>query len=212
MWVSELWRYPVKSMAGEAIQSAILTPNGIDGDRILHVAGPNGRVMTARTRPKLLGHRATLGRSGEPLVDGRAWDSVEVARTVEEAAGPGCRLARSEGPERFDILPLLVTTDGAIEAAGYDGRRFRPNIVIGGVSGLGERSWEGDSVRIGACVIGVEDLRQRCIMITFDPDTLRQDVAVLRRIQREFGGVLGLNCRVHIPGTIQIDDPVELPD
>ena len=47
-------------------------------------------------------------------------------------------------------------------------------------------------------------------MTTFDPDTVRQDVAVLRRIQQAFGGVLGLNCRVLVPGTIQIGDPVEL--
>lgn len=197
-------------MAGEAISSAVLTHNGIEGDRILHIEAPNGRVLTARTRPKLLGHRATLGADGDPLVNGLAWNSAEVFRGVEEAAGPGCRLIRSEGPERFDILPLLVTTDGAIQAAGYDRRRFRPNIVIGGVSGSGERDWEGKTLRVGSCVIGIADLRQRCIMITFDPDSLQQDVAALGRIQREFGGVLGLNCRVLIAGKIRVGDPVVL--
>jgi hypothetical protein len=29
-----------------------------------------------------------------------------------------------------DVLPLLVATDGAIKAFGYDGRRLRPNLVI----------------------------------------------------------------------------------
>src|SRR5262249_58872645 len=98
------------------------------------------------------------------------------------AAGDGARLERSGGVERFDILPLLVATDGAIAAFGHDRRRLRPNVVIGGVAGLEERAWEGRAIRAGATVIGLRDLRQRCILTTFDPDTLRQDVEVLKGI------------------------------
>src|SRR5262249_28423007 len=50
MWVSELWRYPVKSMAGEPMHSVLLGPDGIDGDRLLHVRDGRGRVVTARSR------------------------------------------------------------------------------------------------------------------------------------------------------------------
>ena len=38
--IAGLWRYPVKSLAGEPISEAILTPVGIPGDRIVHVRGP----------------------------------------------------------------------------------------------------------------------------------------------------------------------------
>ena len=82
---------------------------------------------------------------------------------------------RYEGAERFDVLPLLVATDGAIAAFGYDGRRLRPNIVVGGVEGLTESDWPGACLRIGDVRIGVQDLRQRCIMTSFDPDTQVQD-------------------------------------
>lgn len=37
MWVNEIWRFPVKSMAGEQQQSARLTPSGIEGDRVVQV-------------------------------------------------------------------------------------------------------------------------------------------------------------------------------
>jgi len=76
-------------------------------------------------------------------VDGRSWYSPEVAADVALIAGEGSRLVRYEGAERFDVLPLLVATDGAIAAFGYDSRRLRPNIVIGGVEGLSERDWPG---------------------------------------------------------------------
>jgi hypothetical protein len=210
MYVGELWRYPVKSMGGERLVATEVRHDGILGDRLVHVQSARGRVVTSRTRPLLLGHRATLGSGGEPLVDGRPWNSPEVARDVEAASGPGARLVRYEGPERFDVLPLLVATDGAIAAFGYDGRRLRLNIVVGGVPGLTERGWEGKFLRSGQVIIGIQDLRQRCIMTTFDPDTLAQDTAVLRRIQREFGGTLALNCYVVRGGTLRLGDPVEL--
>ena len=108
-------------------------------------------------------------------MDGRPWNSPEVAADVVEIGGPGAKLVRFDGAERFDVLPLLVATDGAIAAFGHDGRRLRPNIVIGGVDGLAEREWPGGCLRIGKALIGVQDLRSRCIMTSYDPDTQVQD-------------------------------------
>lgn len=210
MRIAELWRYPVKSMAGEPLAEARLDENGIEGDRLLAVFDAAGRLLTARTRPLLLGHRATIGPDGEPLVDGRPFTDAAVAREVEAAAGRGARLRSVTGADRFDVLPLLVATDGAIASLGYDRRRFRPNMLVGGVAGLAERTWEGRLLRAGECLIAVRDLRGRCVMTTFDPDTLAQDVNVLRRIVREMGGTLALNCSVARGGTLRVGDPVEL--
>ena len=53
---------------------------------------------------------------------------------------------------------------------------------MGGVHGLEEREWQGRQLFIGAVVIRIHDLRSRCKMTTFDPDTLAQDMNVLRDI------------------------------
>ena len=210
MWLQELWRYPVKSMAGESLQTAELTVSGVYGDRILQVRNPYGRTVTARTRPLLLRHQAILNTEDQVLVDGRPWTAQDVARDVEAAAGEGARLIQSDAEERFDILPLLVTTDGMLAATGYDRRRFRPNLIIGGVPGLAEREWEGRQLRIGPVVIAMEDLRARCIMTTFDPDSGHQDLSVLQHVQKEFNGQLGLNSYVVTPGRISVNDAVSL--
>jgi hypothetical protein len=210
MIVQEIWRYPVKSMAGESLRSANLTEHGIAGDRILQVRNDKGRIFSARTRPLLLRHHATTDKNGEIRVDGHPWNAPDVARNVEAAAGEGTRLVRYEKDDRFDVLPLLVMTDGAFAAVGEDSRRFRPNLIIGGVSGLAEREWEGAQLRIGKVLIGMQDLRARCIMTTFHPDTGTQDLDVLRRVQKEFDGVLGLNSYVVTPGRISVGDTVEL--
>jgi uncharacterized protein len=210
MKVTELWRYPVKTMAGETLQRVGVGPLGIEGDRIVHVEDPGGRVITARSHPRFLGHHATLGAGGNVLVDGRPWDSPPVAADVASIGGPGARLVRYDGAERFDVLPLLIATDGAIAAFGYDRRRLRPNIVIGGVDGLTESDWPGACLRIGEVLIGVQDLRLRCIMTSFDPDTLVQDKDITRGIYRRFGGKLALNCFVIEEGEIAVGDPAVL--
>jgi uncharacterized protein len=208
--VAELWRYPVKSLAGERLERAVVTLDGIAGDRVVHVRGARGRVVTARTHPGLLALHGTLGPDGKPLIDGRPWNAPESAAAVRVAAGAETTLARYDGPERFDVLPLLIATDGAIAALDVDGRRLRPNVVIGGVAGVTERQWPGRRLRIGDVVISMEKLRGRCVMTTFDPDTQVQDLSVLRRIVDDFGGTMALDSAVVSGGTIAVGDPVEL--
>jgi uncharacterized protein YcbX len=210
MHVAEIWRYPVKSMAGEPLEAVAVGRLGLDGDRVVHVQDARGRVVTARTHPRLLGHRAVLDSEGEPRVDGRPWTDLEVLADVEQIVGPGARLVRDDTADRFDVLPLLVATDGAIRAFGYDGRRLRPNLVIAGVEGLAERTWPGQRLRIGDAVIEIEDLRGRCVMTTIDPDTLEQDHQVLTSIVRQFAGKLALNASVLRGGAVRRGDPVEL--
>ena len=210
MKVTEIWRYPVKTMAGEKLQRVGIGPLGIEGDRVVHVEDARGRVITSRSHPRFLGHKGSLGAHGEIMVDGRPWDTPEVAAEVVAIAGPNAKLVRYDGAERFDVLPLLVATDGAIAAFGHDHRRLRPNIIIGGVEGMTEREWPGACLRIGRVLIGVQDLRLRCIMTSYDPDTLVQDKEITRDIYRRFDGKLALNCFVIEGGEIAVGDEVQL--
>jgi uncharacterized protein YcbX len=211
MHVAELWRYPVKSLAGERLETATVRRDGIAGDRLVQVYEPSGRLVTARNHPDLLGHRGTLGSDGEPRIDGWPWASPEAAAAIAHAVGWKARLERFEGEERFDVLPLLIATDGAIAALGVDGRRLRPNIVVGAVEGLAEREWPGRRLRIGDTAVAVvAKLRARCVMTTYDPDTQAQDPGVLRRIVRQFGGTMALDCAVETEGVIRVGDPVTL--
>lgn len=209
--VAQLWRYPVKSMRGEQLGDAVLTEDGVVGDRRAHVRGPRG-VLTARTRPRLLGLAGGTDPGGRPTVDGRTWDDPVVASAVRDAAGPLAEIVTYDGPERFDVLPLLVATDGAVAALGEDGRRLRPNIVLGGVPGLAERAWPGQGIRIGEVFIGVHSLRPRCIITTFDPDTVEQNLDVLRTIRHRFAGSMALNCWVVHGGRIRVGDRIEMVD
>ncbi len=210
MNISEIWRYPVKTIAGERLERVSVGSLGIEGDRVVHVENAKGRVITSRSHPRFLGHKGSLGPHDAIMVDGRLWDSPEVGAEVVDIVGPGAKLVRYDGAERFDVLPLLVATDGAIAAFGHDARRLRSNIVIGGVEGLAESEWPGACLRSGKVLIGVQDLRQRCIMTSYDPDTQVQDKEITRGIYRRFGGKLALNCFVIEGGEIAVGDEVHL--
>jgi uncharacterized protein len=168
-----------------------------------------GQVRTSRRQYRLLGLKGTLGPDG-PLINGYPWQSLEALSLVKEAAGDDAWLEAYGGTERFDVLPLLVATDGAVAVFGRDVRRLRPNILIGGVKGLDEREWPGAELHIGDVIVRLDSLRGRCPMTTVDPDTLERDPEVLRDIGRRFGGRLALNADVLRGGTISVGDTVSL--
>lgn len=63
MKVAAIWRHPVKSMAGEPLDSVSIDAHGLSGDRVVQVHDRGGRIATARRVPGLL-----------PLA--RRWDST----------------------------------------------------------------------------------------------------------------------------------------
>lgn len=165
--IAGLWRFPVKSMAGERLDSVALTSNGVPGDRTVWVCGPEG-VRTARRHHRLLGLQGSLDTDGHPRINGLPWESHEALRLVRAAAGDDAWLELSDPEVRFDVLPLLVATDGAVASFGRDVRRLRPNLLIGGVEGLDEFQWAGADLHVGPAVIRLDSRRGRCPMTTVD--------------------------------------------
>jgi len=214
MHVAELWRFPIKSLRGESLAEAEITAEGIAGDRLVHARRASGRVFTARTHSKLLGLQGSLDADGVPTLDGVRWDDPAALAAVRAVTEPDAELVYYDGtgPERFDVLPISVATDGGIAAVGVDGRRFRANVYLDGVEGPAEREWVGFELRLGEAVVGVRQVRGRCVMTTFDPDSLEQDITVLQKIYFELGGVTALDCYVIQPGRVRVGDEAQVLD
>jgi uncharacterized protein YcbX len=211
MHVSEIWRYPVKSLKGERLNETDITKFGIPGDRQIAVIRTiNERFLTSRSKPKLLGLQGSINADGLATINGHPWNSAEALQLVREAASEPVILEQVPAPQAFDVLPLLVATDGAARYLDIDHRRLRPNILLADVPDLEERKWPGRVIAIGNVRIYAEKLRDRCVMTTFDPDTQEQDPSVLLRIIRELDGSTALDSSVIAEGIIRVGDAVEI--
>jgi uncharacterized protein len=225
--VAALWRYPVKSMAGEELEAVEVSWHGLVGDRRWAFIR-DGQVrsgfpwLTIRERPELAHYRPRFAEPDRPnasptLVRTPSGDELDVADPALAAElGPGVRVIKQDRGV-FDTLPLsLLTTqtlDGLGRLVGTDlaAQRFRPNLVIdAGGRGFPEDGWVGRMLRIGGLRMRVDKRDQRCVMVTIDPVTLRRNPAVLRAIARERDAQLGVYGSTVEPGRIAVGDPVEL--
>ena len=84
--VKELWRYPVKSLGGEPLESARLVRRGMLGDRTwAFVDAASGAIRSAKHFPKLLGFRARTAPGEEPRPE--TWGEDVAAVEIEGPDG-----------------------------------------------------------------------------------------------------------------------------
>src|ERR1700761_5304798 len=113
-----IYRYPVKSMAGESVERCRLTEDGLEGDRLLAFessGAPSGMLrMTGKERQAMLGYQPTLLADGgievrTPSGDLFLANSKELLKYLETHSPAGSRfsLTRAEKPQT-DVRPLSL--------------------------------------------------------------------------------------------------------
>lgn len=91
--ISEIWRYPVKGMAGESLQSADLGAQGLAGDRIWAVRdSARQEIQSCKFRPELLRCSARISTASMREVDITFPDGSRLAGTDAEAHARVSRL------------------------------------------------------------------------------------------------------------------------
>src|SRR5260370_13239989 len=130
MRVAEIWCYPIKSFKGQRLQETQITPVGIPSDRkIVVVRSLNGRILTSRVKPRMLGLEGGISADGIPTINGFRWDSGEALRLVTEAAGEAVTLERLPAPQAFHVLPVLVAPAAATQFIPHDHLPLRPTYL-----------------------------------------------------------------------------------
>ena len=231
MKVSELWRYPVKSLQGERVESVVVTREGLEGDRRFAIYDlDSGRGLTARRVPELLFASARLSGNGNleiTLPDGsRAGDDdalsswlgrpvalrsadAAVARRYENAIDferEADGWAEFEGPGGafHDSAGARLSLVSKATIGSWDPRRFRSNVLL---EGAGEDALVGTTVRLGEAVVSIGMRMGRCVMTTRpQPGGIERDLDVMRTIARERGACLAVGGLVTEPGVTRVGD------
>ena len=233
--VHQLVRYPVKSMAGVATDSAFLGWHGLQGDRrfaFRRLTDKSGFPWLSASRlPELLLYQplgldenaeepvATHVRTPEGM--NVALESAELQNSVAEKFGSPVELMKLKHGI-FDEASVSVINLATISAIGreagqeLDPRRFRANIVIASDSTepFLEDRWIGGRLVFGDSEVGpmvtVTMRDPRCVMINLDPDTAQQDARIMKaavRLNENNAGAYGTVART---GQINLGQSVSL--
>lgn len=225
--VIALWRYPVKSMAGEALQQVDVAWHGLAGDRrwafVRNDMTQSGFPwFTLRQRADLNHYLPSFEDPARPdksrtVVRTPSGDILDVTdpALASELDPNGVRVIR-QNRGVFDTFPLSLITTGTIEKLGetvgakLDPQRFRPNILVQIDDGapFAEDEWVGKVLRIGGLRMRVDQRDSRCVVTTIDPVTTERMPAILRTIARERQGCLGVYGTTVAPGTVAVNDAV----
>jgi uncharacterized protein YcbX len=225
--VAALFRYPVKSMAAEELDTVEVSWNGLAGDRRWAFIRA-GQVrsgfpwLTIRQRPELARYRPRFAEPARPdasrtLVQTPSGGELDVDDPALAAElGPGVRVIKQDRGI-FDTMPLsLLSTQtvaglGRMVGADLTAQRFRPNFLVDAPGrDFPEDAWIGRVLRVGRMRMRVDKPDQRCVVTTIDPVTLRRNRAVLRVIARERDARLGVYGSTVEPGPVAVGDLVEL--
>lgn len=232
--VEALYRYPVKSMAGESVDATDVGWHGLGGDRRLALRRADDRGgfpwLQASRLPELL--------LFVPLRLGPAVGNLPThVRTPEGQELPvfGQELAMEVGRRHGSPVEMMHLDRGIFDEASIsviasatvgevarlaaqppDVRRFRPNILIASQRSVPfeEEEWVGGVLWFGegneGAAVGVTNRDERCSIVNFDPDSARPTPEVLKAVVRVRDSNAGVYGTVTRRGRVAVGQPVFL--
>jgi uncharacterized protein len=227
--VTELHRYPVKSLVGERVPEVAIDRRGVVGDRWWAVTDLDGKLGSGKTSTRFRRMDGLLDLAasydGEvPVVtfpDGRSHtgpgDATDAA--LSDHVGRPVRLRAEDRVPHLDEGPLhLLTTASLAALAAHHGgpvpvARMRPSVVLDvpGERGFVEDVWVGRRLALGdEVVVTVTGPMPRCVMVDAGQPGLAPDQGLLRTIGAVNAGCLGVVADVLAPGRLAVGDRATL--
>jgi uncharacterized protein YcbX len=227
--VAYIARYLVKSMAGEIVEQANLTESGLDGDRLYAFessSAPTGMLRVSnRERREMLRYQPHLIAGGkvEVLCPTGELFPVESQGLLDYLRNHTLdsstfSLTQASTPQT-DVRPLSLISLQTIHQLSaeidhaLDPRRFRANLYLDLPNGpFLEDNQVGRVIRIGSvATVLIRERSPRCRFITYDPEaphTTDPLFSLMKLLDRNRQGRVGVYASIVVPGHIQADDPV----
>jgi MOSC domain-containing protein len=233
--VEAIYRYPVKSMAGERLEDANLGWYGLDGDRRLAFRRMDDRSgmpwLTASKLPDLLlfaPQRCEDSVHGDlpthvRTPDGRAMPvfGEDLANEVGRRYGAPIQMMQLRHGIFDEASISVIASDtvreiGRLAGRSLDIRRFRPNVVVRLLrsGAFQEDEWLSGVLSFGegndAPAIAVTMRDERCSMVNLDPDTASPAPEVMKAVVRANQNNAGIYGAVTRIGRLVVGQPIFL--
>jgi uncharacterized protein YcbX len=234
--VKQIWRFAVKSMAGEQLETCVVGERGIPGDRGWAVRDDTkDKLATGSGFPVLMQcaavyreqptngaiHHVDMRFPGGQLVGSDAADvNARLTELLEKPVSLSSLQQDTNAEHYFDVATIHVLTTASLAEMSrlnphgiWDVRRFRPNFFVEtepSFKGLVEFEWGGQTLRLGEVEIKSEIPTERCAMAMQAQEGLPKDESILRLINEVGNKNLGMYASVIRPGAVRAGDVVEL--
>lgn len=203
--LAAIWRYPVKSLRAESLESTPVYRTGIPHDRERALFVESGHY--ARTGKTYRGKENNLLHTTS---------DVEAARDIAGSQGVDVSVRFDEEARFYDAAPVSVIFDRWIDEVSthlgepLDPRRWRPNFYVRASDdfALSEPDLAGAILEIGTTVFRVIDTIRRCVTTTYDIETGVPDENVLTYVALRRANVMGVYCEVLAEGEVFAGDAV----
>ena len=232
-YVDALYRYPVKSMGGEQLETASLGWHGLEGDRRFAFRQIENHTdfpwLSASKLPELLlftpvrhdAHADGDLPSHVRAPDGKLYPigGEALASDVARRLGAAVQMMRFRNGIFDEASISVISTDtvseiGRLAGLDPDVRRFRPNIVVRPHSSIpfAEEEWVGSVLSFGeeddapTITVTVPDLR--CSMVNLDPDSAVSSPVVMKSIARANKNNAGVYGLVSGIGRLEVGQPI----
>lgn len=226
--VEAIFRYPVKSMAAEPLEVALLGWHGLDGDRRLALRRMDERSgmpwLTASKLPDLILFvpQREDGAQGDLPTHIRTPEGkkmpvfgADLAAEVERRYGSPVQMTHLRHGIFDDASISVIASDtvwkiGQLAGCSLDVRRFRPNVVVRLLRPVPfqEDEWLGGVLSFGegddAPAIAVTSRDERCGMVNLDPDSAIAAPEVMKAIVRANQNNAGIYGAVTRTGQLAI--------
>lgn len=204
--IAAIWRYPVKSLAPQALEETRIEPDGLPGDRAAAMFVLSGHARTGKP------YRGKENNLLHTLADAGAAAQIAGARGVEVS------LRHEPGAHYFDAAPVSLIFDRWIAQAEralgerLDPLRWRPNLYARAAEAF---SYEEDDllgcvIEAGSAVLRVSETIKRCVTTTYDVKTGEPWDDVLTWVAQRRGNVMGVYCEVEFAGCVRAGDALRL--
>jgi len=236
--IEAIFRYPVKSMAGERLEAAQLGWHGFEGDRRLAFRRMDDRSgfpwLTAGKLPDLILFAPQRGQ-GAAIVSQSQGDLPTHVRTPsgQKLDVFGDELATEIGRRHGAPVQMMQLKHGIFDEASIsviamdtvreiarlahvspDVRRFRPNIAVRSLRAVPfqEDGWLGGVLSFGdgdGCPAVTVMMRDlRCSMLNLDPDSASPQPEVLKAVVRVNQNNAGVYATVTRAGRLEIGQTI----
>jgi uncharacterized protein YcbX len=226
--ILEIRRYPVKSMAGEALDRVEVDARGLVGDRAYAVVDGDGRFAAGkdsrrfRRRDEVFHYGARTASDGAVRVArddaerGGQWAAGAAALDDELSGrfGDPVRVRLENGTSHFDARSVSLVGTATLEwcarelGVDADRRRLRTNLIVETAEPFEEEGWVDHEVTIGGVRLAVVERVERCRTIDLAQDGVTTTTPWLKALGRDRELCVAVYADVLGPGALAVGDAV----